>query len=266
MPQDPATVRRTDFAGVVLAAGAGTRLRPLTTVRPKGLCPVLNKPLLDWALDRLTPYTAEVAVNAHHLANQVVAHLRHRPVHVAVERPEALGTAGALANLREWVDGRPVLVVNADTWHRSDPAGALAALVAGWDGERTRLLCTHVPGSGDFADLRYVGSGLLPWAAVRDLQPVPSGLYEVSWRGLYERGALDVQVITDAVVDCGTPTDYLAANMAASGGASVVGEDAIVDGELVRSVVWPGGVVRRGERLVDAVRVGTDLTVVADGG
>jgi ADP-glucose pyrophosphorylase len=41
----------------------------------------------------------------------------------------------------------------------------------------------------------------------------------------------------------------------------VVGEGAVVEGELVRSVVWPGGVVRRGERLVDAVRVGTEITV-----
>ena len=61
--------------------------------------------------------------------------------------------------------------------------------------------------------------------------------------------------------DCGTPAEYLAANLAASGGQSVIGEGARVAGELVRSVVWPGGVVRAGERLVESIRVGEDLTV-----
>ncbi|CAN5619532.1 hypothetical protein BH24ACT13_BH24ACT13_08090 [soil metagenome] len=270
MPPAPAIVGPTEpggaeFAGVVLAAGAGTRLRPLTTVRPKALCPILDRPLLDWALDRVTPYATAVAVNAHHLADQVVAHLSGRPVHLALEHPRALGTAGALANLRDWIDGRPVLVANADTWHAGDPAAALAGLVAGWDGERTRLLCTRDPDRGDFAELRYVGSALLPWTVVRELRPVPSDLYEVSWRGLHARGALDLHATAKVVIDCGTPATYLAANMAASGGASVVGKDAVVDGELVRSVVWPGGVVGRGERLVDAVRVGKNLTVVPAG-
>jgi hypothetical protein len=63
--------------------------------------------------------------------------------------------------------------------------------------------------------------------------------------------------------DCGTPADYLAANLEASGGRSVVGAGARVDGELVRSVVWPGGVVHRGERLVESIRVGETLTVDA---
>jgi NDP-sugar pyrophosphorylase family protein len=55
-------------------------------------------------------------------------------------------------------------------------------------------------------------------------------------------------------VDCGTPADYLRANMLASGGAPVVEPGAEVRGELVRSVVWAGERVGAGERLVDAVR------------
>ena len=62
-------------------------------------------------------------------------------------------------------------------------------------------------------------------------------------------------------VDCGTPADYLRANLAANGGQSVVGPGAVVDGELVRSVVWAGAHVRAGERLVDAIRATDEVTV-----
>jgi hypothetical protein len=253
MPEDS-----TGIAGVVLAAGAGTRLRPLTNARPKPLCTVGARPLLDWALERVTPYVGEVAVNVHHGSGQMRAALADRPVHVSHEEAEALGTAGALGRLRGWLDGRPVLVTNADAWYPAHAArGVLADLVRGWDGERPRLLCVPADGAGDFGDLRYVGTALLPWSSVRSLEPEPSGLYEVSWAGLHAEGRLDLVRApmdpTDAV-DCGTPADYLRANMAASGGHPVVEEGAVVEGEVVRSVVWAGETVRAGERLVDAVR------------
>lgn len=248
------------LAGVVLAAGRGRRLRPLSDLRPKPLCPVDNVPLLDRVLDAVADLTPYVAVNAHHLADQVVAHVGDR-AHVSVEQPEALGTAGALGQLREWIAGRPVLVCNGDAWR---PAG-LAGLVEGWDGERIRLLVVRDEQRGDFGPWRYAGGGLHPWSVVRGLRPVPTGLYEELWGAEHAAGRLDLVEHTGAFVDCGTPADYLAANLAASGGASVVGAGAVVEGELVRSVVWPGGVVRAGERLVDAIRVGTSLTVHVGG-
>ncbi|OWY62614.1 hypothetical protein B7486_57495, partial [cyanobacterium TDX16] len=55
-----------DLAGLVLAAGAGQRLRPLTRLRPKPLCPVAHVPLVDLGLDRVAPHVGEVAVNVHH--------------------------------------------------------------------------------------------------------------------------------------------------------------------------------------------------------
>jgi NDP-sugar pyrophosphorylase family protein len=242
-------------AAVVLAAGAGTRLRPLTEIRPKALCPVGDRPLLDWALERVGAYSRRVAVNAHHHAGQVADHLGDRGVHLSVEDGQALGTAGALGHLRDWVDGEPVLLTNADAWHPSGP-DALGPLVDGWTGERPRLLCVRVPSGGDFGDLRYVGSALLPWWSVRDLRPVPSGLYEVSWRALAERDALELALAPDEPVDCGTPADYLRANLRWSGGEPVIGAGAVVEGEVVRSVVWPGERVGPGERLVDAIRAG----------
>ena len=252
---------RDGLVGVVLAAGAGTRLRPLTDVRPKPLCPAGDRTLLELALERVAPHVAGTAVNAHHRADQLVAALAGRAVHVSLEQPAALGTAGALGALRDWVDGRPVLVSNADAYYGAgDPVGEL---VAGWDGDRPRLLCVRTGAASDFGQLHYVGTALLPWWSVRGLPAVPSGLYEVSWRDLHAEGRLDLAVgaLTAATaVDCGTPADYLRANMLASGGAAVVEPGAVVEGEVVRSVVWAG------ERLVDAVRAaGVTLQPFATG-
>lgn len=241
------------LAAVVLAAGQGKRMRPLTATRPKPLCPVDNVPLLDRNLDQALAATPSVAVNACYLAEQVVAHVGSR-AHVSVEPDdEGLGTAGALGYLKPWLDGRPVLVLNGDAYR---PDG-LGALLDGWDGERVRLLVVRDPERGDFGEWRFAGASLHPWAAVRDLPAEPLGLYEAVWRHVEP----ELVPYDGVFVDCGTVTDYLRANMHASGGRSVVGAGAVVDGELVRSVVWPGGVVRPGERLVDAVRVGAEITV-----
>lgn len=244
-----------EAAGVVLAAGLGTRLRPLTDIRPKPLCPVDNTALVDWALARFEGLVSDVAVNVHAGRAQMEAHLAEHEVHLSVEEDRPLGTAGALGRLRPWIDGRAVLVTNADAWHRFD----LRMLVEGWDGRRPRLLVVHDPERGDFGPWRYVGSALLPWRDVERLSPEPSGLYEGVWRDR------DVEHVTveGEFYDCGTPSDYLAANLAASGGESVIGEGAVIEGEVVRSVVWPGGVVAPGERLMECVRVGRDLTVAA---
>lgn len=244
------------LAGIALAAGAGSRLRPLTAIRPKALCPVGNRPLLDLALDRLSPHTGEgpdhLAVNAHHHAAAIVAHCAGRAT-VSVEEPEALGTAGGVAGLLDWIAGRDVLLTNADSYL---PAG-LPGFTEGWDGTRCRLLCVPAEGAGDFPrlrpGLRYVGACLLPWTLIRDLRPEPTGLYEVLWRD----AELDLVPSAGVAIDCGTPADYLAANLHASGGESVVGPGARVHGVLERTVVWPGAHVGPEERLVEVIRAGT---------
>jgi len=240
---------------IVLAAGAGVRLRPLTDLRPKALCPVNNVPLVDLALARVRPYADAVAVNVHHGRALLESHLAGR-VHLSLERSEALGTAGGIANLREWIDGRDVIVANADAWH----TGTLDALVAGAR-DRVRLLVVDRARPMDFGTFEYAGAAFMPWAAVAALPAEPSGLYEASWRRLWGDGRLDLVPGAPDYLDCGTPARYLAANLAASGGASVIGPGAVVEGEVLRSVVWPGGVVAPGERLADAIRVGADLTV-----
>ena len=254
------------LAGIVLAAGAGTRLRPLTDLRPKALCPVGGRPLVDWALDRLEPLAGSgpehLAVNAHHHPEQLLAHLgTSKRAHVQVEPGEALGTAGAVAALLPWLDGRSVLLTNADSYL---PAG-LPGFADGWDGERCRLLCVPATGRADFTrpdgtGVRYVGACLLPWSRVRGLTPTPSGLYERLWRDDVKAGTLDLVTSSAVAIDCGTPADYLAANLHASGGRSVIGAGATVLGRLERSVVWDGAWVGPDESLINTIRAGTRAT------
>jgi MurNAc alpha-1-phosphate uridylyltransferase len=242
-------------AAVVLGAGAGTRLRPLTNLRPKVLCPVGGVPLVDLAIARVAAVTPDVAVNVHHGRDALVAHLDGR-VHVSIEADVALGTAGGVAHLRGWLDGRAVLVVNGDTWTTVD----LAPLVAGWDGDRVRVFVT-----GDDATLGprsgIAGSLLPPWA-IAELPESPSGLFEVCWKPAEAVDRLEVVAAGGPFIPVDRPADYLRANLAASSGASVVGEGAVVDGSITRCVVWDGAVVRPGEVLVDAIRCTGRTTVL----
>ncbi len=249
------------LAGVVLAAGAGTRLAPLTRLRPKALCPVAGQPMVDLAIERIAGLVDEVWVNVHHNRSQLEAHLAEfrtssgQGVRVSVEEHQALGTAGALGNLRSELEGRGVLVVNADAWYEGD-AGTI---LAGWDGERVRVL---VPGGGPFGPKSAVAATLLPWADAAGLPASPSGLYEYCWAPAAGTGRLEVVAHSGSFVDCGTPQDYLRANLAASRGVTVLGAGARVLGRAERCVLWEGVTVRAGEVLTDAVRASDRCTVL----
>ena len=252
-----AVTARDDIAGVVLAAGLGTRLRPLTDIRPKPLCPVNHVPLVDGAIAHVRTVTEDVAVNVHHHRQTMEQHLASLGVHVSVEEPAPLGTAGAIGRLRDWIDGRPTIIHNSDAWHVAD---LRHQLLDGWDGERIRLLVV-APQHGmapDFADgTVFAGVSLNPWADVADLQPVPTGLWEIRWRQADLDGRIERVSYDGPWFDTGTPTNYLGANLAASGGRSVIAPDATIEldeGDIVRSVVWPGATVRRGERLHEQIR------------
>ena len=212
------------------------------------------------ALQRLAPCAADLAVNLHHGAAALDAVLP-ADIHRSVEQPEVLGTAGALGALRPWIDRRAALVTNADSWLPS-PLD-LKRFVEGWDGDRVRLLCVDDPARGDFGSLRYCGVALMPWSQVAPLAAEPSGLYEVSWRREAAAGRLDLVTHGGTFVDCGTPADYLRANLLASGGESVVSPAAEIGrgARIERSVVWDNSRVEAGEVLVDAIRA-EHLTVL----
>ena len=242
------------LAGIVLAAGGGTRLAPLTRLRPKALCPVGDVALVDRAIDRLGTVAPDIALNVHHGREQLEDHLSGR-AHVSAE-DVLLGTAGGLGNLRTWIDGRDAVVVNADLVTDA----ALGEAVASWDRARVRLLAA---GSATFDPAMRLCGALMPWSAVEVLEAVPSGLYRSSWQPAALAGRLEV-VDLGAVAwfDCGTPASYLAANLWVSGGRSVIGAGATVEGVAERSVLWPGTTVAPGERLVAAIRASDRVTVL----
>lgn len=257
----------------MLAAGEGTRLRPITAALPKPLCPVGNVPLLDRALDRLAAHglhgPGDVAVNACYLAEQVATHLDGRARLSLEPGPPALGTSGALAHLRDWIAGRSVLAVNADAFllpahrfarpdllpahrfARPDPSLApgrdLAPLLDGWDGHSVRILT--VPAGDLPAEFtgrrRFAGVSLLPAELVSALVVGPSALVLSIWRPAERAGRLELVDYDGHYIDTGTPADYLAANLACLGGdgASLIAPTATVSGRTTSSVVGAGAVV-----------------------
>lgn len=275
-----------EICAVALAAGEGSRLRPLTERVPKALCPVGNVPLLDRVLARLAGIgltgTSRVAVNASYLAEQVVAHVGDR-AHRSVEPDGPLGTAGGLAKLRDWINGRGVLVGNADAYLADPdrpPGPDIAALLQGWDGETVRLLgqpAANPTAPGTFDGHVFTGFSLLPWRRVRPLPLEFGDLVRTVWRPAEAAGELTVVRYPGTFYDTGTPADYLTANLHATGGdtlvhptalvtgrcrSAVVGAGARVHGAVTRAVVWPGATVAAEEHVQNAIRAGTDLTVV----
>jgi mannose-1-phosphate guanylyltransferase/MurNAc alpha-1-phosphate uridylyltransferase len=266
---------------VVLAAGEGLRLRPLTELLPKALCPVGNVPLLDRALARIAGTgITDVAVNAAYLADQIVRHVDGR-VRVAVEPDGPLGTSGGVANLAGWIDGRGVLVGNADAYltDPSRPPGPdIAALLRDWSGATVRMLTQPVrPGeTGGFGGRRFAGFSLLPWRYVRDLPSGHGDLVRTVWRPAEAAGELELIGYAGSYRDTGTPADYLHANLDAAGPGnlidpsavvtgrvtgSVVGAGATVHGTADRCVLWPGTTVAPDETLRDVIRAGSGLTL-----
>lgn len=110
---------------MILAAGRGERLRPLTETTPKPLLDVAGRPLIGWHLARLAAAGFdEVVINVSHLAEQIVAALGEGArygVRIAYSRePEPLETAGGIANARELLGREPFLLVNGDVYCEFD--------------------------------------------------------------------------------------------------------------------------------------------------
>ena len=146
---------------MVLAAGLGRRMRPLTGRRPKPLIAVAGRTMLDRALDSLVDAgVTAVVVNVHWLAEQVEAHLaaRTRPSIVLSREEVLLETGGGVAAALEQFGGRPFFVVNADVVWSDGAVPALVRLGEAWREEGMDALLLVVPvarasgydGPGDF--------------------------------------------------------------------------------------------------------------------
>ena len=149
---------------MVMAAGLGKRMRPLTATRPKPLVEVAGKPLIDHVFDRLRAAgVARVVVNVHYLADLLEAHLaqaaRGLEVVVSDERALLMETGGGLVQARELLGNAPFFVANADNLWIDGPADALRLLASHWDDAAMDALLLLVPyarahnhrGQGDFS-------------------------------------------------------------------------------------------------------------------
>lgn len=147
---------------MVLAAGLGTRMRPLTDDRPKALVEVGGKALIDHVLDRLAAAgVGRAVVNVHYFADRLEAHLRPRTAPAVVisdEREQLLETGGGLKKARPLLGEAPVLVANIDSVWTEPSVPAVERLAAAWDPGVMDALLLVVPlarasgfeGAGDF--------------------------------------------------------------------------------------------------------------------
>jgi MurNAc alpha-1-phosphate uridylyltransferase len=156
----PAEVPHT---AMIMAAGLGKRMRPLTATRPKPLIQVAGQPLLDHVLEHLrTAGVRKAVVNVHYLADAVEAHLASRKhgleIVISDERPLLMETGGGLVKAAPLIDCDPFLAINSDNLWVDGPADTLKLLASQWDEEKMDALLLLVPlaraenhkGMGDF--------------------------------------------------------------------------------------------------------------------
>ena len=233
-------VSDTPDTAMILAAGFGTRMRPLTEARPKPLIPVAGRALIDHALDRVAAAgLCRAVINLHDRGDMIRAHLAERPapcIAFSEERPEILDTGGGLAEAarRGLLGAGPVHVLNSDAiWTGPEP---LAALASAWDGAAMDALLLLVPrmrainytragdfrleggrpvrrGSAPTAPYVYTGAQIL---GPRAREGLPAGAFSINriWDALLARGRLAALVHAGAWVDVGTPAGIAAAEAA----------------------------------------------------
>jgi MurNAc alpha-1-phosphate uridylyltransferase len=223
---------------MVLAAGLGMRMRPLTLERPKALVPVAGRTLIDHMLDRLVAAgVTRVVVNVHAHADQMEAHLAGRAdlqVTISDERAALLETGGGLKAARHLLGQDPILVANIDTiW--TEPDGSLIdRLIGAWDGTRMDDLLTLAPlenslgfdGPGDFfrgddgrlaprgeaprAPHAYMGLHMMDPAIIAAWPDSAHGIFG-HWLGMAQAGRLHGVVMDGLWMHVGDPNALAAA-------------------------------------------------------
>jgi MurNAc alpha-1-phosphate uridylyltransferase len=156
---------------MVLAAGLGVRMRPLTDNIPKPLVRVAGQTLLDHVLDKLSSAgVAEAVVNVHYLPDQIIQHTRARTrprVIISDERNQVLGTGGAVVKALPLLGPAPFFHVNSDTLWIDGVRSNLARLAEAFDPDRMDILLLMAPTT---SSIGYGGRGdyaMLPDGALR---------------------------------------------------------------------------------------------------
>jgi MurNAc alpha-1-phosphate uridylyltransferase len=147
---------------MIMAAGFGQRMRPLTNGKPKPLVEVAGKPLIDYGIERLAEAGCDLAVvNVHYLPDQIEAWARRKAsprIVISDERQELLDTGGGIIKALPILGDEPFFVVNSDSIWIDEGKPALERLIARWDDQRMDclLLLCHpkrtigYDGHGDF--------------------------------------------------------------------------------------------------------------------
>ena len=226
----PAVVPRT---AMIMAAGLGKRMRPLTATTPKPLIPVGGKPLLDHVLEKLSAAGVRKAVvNVHYLADAVEAHLATRAhgleVAISDERALLMETGGGLVQAAPLIDSDPFIALNSDNLWVDGPADTLKLLASHWDDAKMDALLLLVPlaraenhrGMGDFhmdrsgrlrrrdrshvAPFVYTGIQMVSKRLLRD---APEGPFSTNilWDRAIEEGRCFGAVHQGLWFDVGTP-------------------------------------------------------------
>ena len=221
---------------MILAAGRGERMRPLSDAVPKPLLAVGGKPLIVWQIEALARAGyRNLVINAAHLASQLVATLDDGAalgVRIAWSlEPEPLETAGGIATAMPWLPAGPVLVVSGDIWTRFDYASLAAHIAAMARAAAPRVHLVMVPNppfhpSGDFAlegsQIRRTGPTMLTFGniGVYDtalLRELPRGV-KLKLLPLYHdwiaRGLVSGQRYDGPWVNVGTPAELAALDAA----------------------------------------------------
>ncbi len=283
----------------VLAAGLGTRLRPLTDHRPKPLAPVCGVPMLAYSLALCGKHGfRDVIVNAHWLADQVERWAgEHEGVHVTVStEPVLLGTGGGLRAVRDRLAERFV-VVNADVLcdvdlrelvefvpdggacmslrHHAVDAARYGVVAANADGVIVRLTAVaSLPGERAFTnDTHFTGVHAMHRST---LDLVPDGLQcivRTAYKALVPQRKVRGLDHDGLWLDIGDPEAYLAANLAALAGDLDLpldpftrqGDRGILAGAKVEGAVWVGKDVQLGRDVTLRNVVLGDGARVADG-
>jgi N-acetyl-alpha-D-muramate 1-phosphate uridylyltransferase len=140
---------RTGEKAMVLAAGYGQRMRPLTLTRPKPLVEVAGKPLIDYGFERLRAANVETAVvNVHYLPDQIEAWAARQAaprIIISDERGEILDTGGGIAKALPLLGEKPFFVINSDSFWVDEGEPALDRLRAAWDDDTMDCLLLLSP-------------------------------------------------------------------------------------------------------------------------
>jgi len=129
---------------MVLAAGLGKRMRPITDTMPKPLVKIAGKTLLDWGLDSLEAAgVARAVLNVHYLPEQIIAHVASRKapkIVISDEREALLESAGGIVKALPLLGGEPFYIINADTFWIDSGESSLERLALAWDAARMDIL------------------------------------------------------------------------------------------------------------------------------